>query len=167
VARSGSALVALDAKAARLDMFLSAAVLLSFMLGWIALGTALEPWIDFLDPTLVTVLCLVALPVPLKVLWDNGRESLLLAPDPALQELVKEKIRDSIGNYPVADYRIRMLKMGNVLAVTLHLRPADDYRIEGIDDLDLVRRTIEDALAPLELEVGIDVMFVGDMNLAR
>ena len=67
----------------------------------------------------------------------------------------------------VEDHRIRMLKLGNVMSVTLHLRPADDFRVERIADLDRVRRKIEEALAPLELEIGLDVLFVDDMKLAR
>lgn len=166
-ARSGSALVGLDAKTAQLDMFLSAAVLISFLLGWLAMGTDLEPWIDYLDPGLVLVLCLVALPMPLKVLWNDGREALLLAPDPALQETVKEKIGIAVKDIPVAQYRIRMLKLGNVVALTLHLKLSDDYPIESLGDLDRIRQRIGAALEPVDFEIGLDVLFVSDMSLAR
>ena len=165
--RTASALVSLDAKAARLDMLLSAAVLASFALGWLSIATPMERYLDYLDPMVVAGLCLVALPVPLKVLWENGREVLLMAPHPDVQESVKKRIATALGEYPVADFRIRMLKLGNVLAVTLHLRPSDDYRIDGVDDLDEVRVAIEKALASLEYEIGLDVMFVNDMRLAR
>ena len=111
--------------------------------------------------------CLVALPVPLKVLWENGREVLLLAPPTEVQELVIERIGNALADFQVEDHRIRMLKLGNVMSVTLHLRPADDFRVERIADLDRVRRKIEEALAPLELEIGLDVLFVDDMKLAR
>jgi cation diffusion facilitator family transporter len=162
--QTASVLVALDAKGARLDMMLSAAVLASFVLGWLALGTDMEPYLDYLDPLVVTGLCLVALPVPLKVLWDNGREVLLLAPSPEVQEAVKERIAAALEEFPMDDHRIRMLKMGNVIAVTLHLRPANDYRIEGVADLDRVRVAIKDSLDPLDYEVGLDVMFVSEIN---
>ena len=165
--RTASVLVSLDAKAARLDMLLSAAVLASFALGWLSINTPMERYLDYLDPAVVAGLCLVALPVPLKVLWENGREVLLMAPDPDVQESVKKRIASALGEFPVADFRIRMLKLGNVLAVTLHIRPSDDYRIDGVDDLDHVRVAIEKALASLEYEIGLDVMFVNDMRLAR
>jgi cation diffusion facilitator family transporter len=165
--QTGSVLVSLDAKAARLDMFLSAAVLASFTLGWLSIGSPLERYLDYLDPMVVAGLCLVALPVPLKVLWENGREVLLLAPPAEVQELVIERIGHALADFQVEDHRIRMLKLGNVMSVTLHLRPADDFRVERIADLDRVRRKIEEALAPLELEIGLDVLFVDDMKLAR
>ena len=165
--RTASVLVSLDAKGARMDMLLSAAVLASFGLGWLSLGTPMERYLDYLDPMVVAGLCLVALPVPLKVLWENGREVLLLAPNPDVQESVKNLIAGALGEFPVEDYRIRMLRLGNVMAVTLHLRPADDYRIESVADLDRVRFAIEDALASLDYEIGLDVMFVNDMGLAR
>jgi cation diffusion facilitator family transporter len=165
--RTASVLVSLDAKAARLDMLLSAAVLVSFALGWLSLGTPMERYLDYLDPMVVAGLCLVALPVPLKVLWESGREVLLLAPDPAIQQSVIAEIEAALEGFPLVDHRIRMLKLGNVLAVTLHLRPSDDYRIESISDLDQVRLSIEDALEPLDLEIGLDVLFINDMGLAR
>lgn len=165
--RTASVLVALDAKAARLDMLLSAAVLASFALGWLSLGTSMEPYLDYLDPLVVAGLCMVALPVPLKVLFENGREVLLLAPDQKLQQSVIELIGSALEDFPVMDHRIRMLKMGNVMAVTLHLQPSDDYRIESVSDLDQVRVAIEDALASLDYEIGLDVMFVNDIKLAR
>ncbi|MGD8347027.1 MAG: cation diffusion facilitator family transporter [Lysobacterales bacterium] len=165
--QTASVLVSLDAKAARLDMFLSAAVLVSFVLGWFSIGTRMERHLDLLDPLVVAGLCLVVLPVPLKVLWNNGREVLLFAPDADVQQSVKDRIESAIEGFPFEDYKIRMLKLGNVLAVTLHLRPADDFRIEGVGDLDRVRLVIEDALAPLDFEIGLDIMFVKDMRLAR
>ena len=166
-ASSGSVLVALDAKAAQMDMFLSAAVLASFVLGWLSYGTSAEQYLDYLDPAVVAVLCLLALPIPLKVLWENGREVLLLAPDLTIQRTVIEKIEGALEEFPVADHRIRMLKLGNVMSVTLHIRPRDDYRIESIGDLDQVRLAIEQALPPLDKEIGLDVLFINDMDLAR
>lgn len=165
--RTASVLLSLDAKAARLDMFLSAAVLASFGLGWLALGTPMARYLDYLDPLVVAGLCLVALPVPLKVLWESSREVLLLAPDPEVQEAVRDRIAAALEAFPITDHRIRMLKLGNVMAVTLHLRPDEGYRIESVRDLDRVRIAIEDALAPLDFEIGLDVMFVHDMALAR
>jgi len=165
--QTGSVLVSLDAKAAQVDMFLSAAVLASFALGWFMLDTSMDRYLDYLDPLVVAGLCLVALPVPLKVLWQSGREALLLAPDPAQQNAVIERIAAALEDFPVEDHRIRMLKLGNVMSVTLHLRPAEGFRVERIADLDRVRRDIEQALATLDLEIGLDVLFIEDMELAR
>lgn len=165
--RTSSVLVALDAKSAKLDMMLSAAVLVSFALGWLALGTAMERYLDYLDPMVVAGLCLVALPVPLKVLWDNGREVLLLAPPPELQQAVKEQIETALEGFPVDDYRIRMLKMGNVIALTLHLKPAEEFQINRVSELDRVRVAIENSLDALDYETGLDVIFVNDMGLSR
>ena len=165
--RSASPLVALDAKAARMDMLLSAIVLVSFVLGWLAMRTDLSPWVVYLDPGLVLLLCVLVLPVPLKILWENGREALLLAPDVELQQSVRSVIREALQDFPVEDHRLRMLKLGNVLAVTLHLQPSPSLRIGGVRDLDKVRFAIEEALATLDYDVGLNVMFVEDMRLAR
>lgn len=165
--RTGSVLVALDATAAKVDMFLSAAVLASFALGWLSLGTSLERYLDYLDPMVVAALCLLALPVPLKVLWESGREVLLLAPHPDVQQDVIDKIASALEDLPVEDHRIRMLKLGNVMSVILHLRLSGDFHFERIADLDRVRRKIEQSLASLDYDVGLEVLFIDDMELAR
>jgi predicted Co/Zn/Cd cation transporter (cation efflux family) len=121
----------------------------------------------YLDPGLVLLLCLLVLPVPLKILWQNGREALLLAPDAELQQSVRSVIREALKDFPVEGHRIRMLKLGNVLAVTLHLQPSPSLRINGVRDLDRVRFAIEEALEALDYDVGLNVMFVEDMRLAR
>jgi cation diffusion facilitator family transporter len=165
--RTGSVLVALDAKGALIDTLMSAAVLASFLGGWLAQGSGLERWLDYLDPTVVAVLCLAALPMPLKVLFESGREVLLLAPSREIQDRVIRRIEGALEAFPVADHRIRMLKLGNTLGVTLHLKPGDPGLIGGLDDLDRIRFAIEESLALPDLNVGIDVVFVGDMRLAR
>ena len=165
--RTGSVLVSLDAKSARLDMMLSAAVMASFALGWLSIDTPMEQYLDYLDPLVVAGLCLVALPVPLKVLWKSGREVLLMAPDPATQQAAIEQIESAIGQFPVAAHRVRMLQLGNVLAVTLHIQTRNTELTGGIAEMDRIRRNIEHSLATLNLEVGVDVLFVGDIGLAR
>ncbi|MBT8040778.1 MAG: hypothetical protein KJN78_11080, partial [Gammaproteobacteria bacterium] len=84
-----------------------------------------------------------------------------------VQESVIGRIEAALEGFPVADHRIRMVKLGKVLGVTLHLQPADDALLKGVAELDQIRHNIEAALASVELEVGIDVIFVDDMTLAR
>lgn len=116
---------------------------------------------------MVAVLCVFSLPVPLKVIWESGREALLMAPDQELQQSVIKHIERAIEDVPISGHRIRMLKLGNVLSVTLHLQPADRTRCYGIIELDRIRCDIEDSLASLQLEAGVDILFIGDMKFAR
>lgn len=164
--RTGSVLVELDARAWIVDTLLSAAVLISFVGGYAASGSRFTPYVDYLDPLLVTILCLVSLPIPLKILRHNGREVLLFAPDTALQQQVDDIFREQSAPLDIRDYRIRLLKMGNTLNILIHAQLAAGAAV-NVEELDAVRRRFMEALKVLNLHGVADVVFVGDMSLAE
>lgn len=164
--RSGSVLVELDARAWVVDALLSAAVLISFAAGFLVSNTQFSHYVDYLDPMLVTVLCLVSLPIPLKILQQNGREVLLFAPDAALQQQVDDIFREQSAPMDIHDYRIRMLKMGNTLNILVHVQLDAEKKVR-VDELDAMRKRFVSALEVLNLRGIADVVFVGDMSLAE
>ena len=163
--RTGSVLVALDAKAWIIDAMMSGAVLLSFIGGWFLATSQWAEYLDYVDPLLVVVLCLIALPIPLIILVQNGREVLLYAPDRALQEQVDQLFRDATEELEVQNFRIRMVKFGNTLNIMVHAQ-LPDHPNRSLKELDEVRRRFSDSLHVLELRSIADVLFVGDMALA-
>lgn len=163
--RTGSVLVELDARSWIIDSLLSAAVLMSFVAGYVAAGSRFAPYVGYLDPLLVTVLCLVLLPIPLNILHRNGREVLLFAPDVALQRWVDEIFREQSATLEIRDHRIRLLKMGNTLNILVHAQLAAGTAVR-VEELDALRRRFAGALDVLNLRGIADVVFVGDMSLA-
>jgi cation diffusion facilitator family transporter len=164
--KTASPLVDLDARAALLDAVMSFAVLGSFVGGWFLASSEWSEYLVYLDPALVTLLCLVALPVPLKILFANLREVLLAAPDVELQKEVRECFLESTANIDIDEYRMRMLKMGGAMNILVHLKPAPSWPIRDCTQLDDVRKRFRDALAQRNLKGAADIVFVGDMHLA-
>lgn len=164
--RTGSVLVELDARAWVVDALLSAAVLISFVGGYEVSSTRFSSYVNYLDPLLVTILCLVSLPIPLKILRHNGREVLLFAPDAALQQQVDDIFREQSAPLEIRDYRIRLLKMGNTLNILVHAQLAAGAAV-NVEELDALRRRFMEALKVLNLNGVADVVFVGDMSLAE
>ena len=164
--RTGSPLLSVDAGSWTIDSIMSAAVLLSFVGGYFAQATAWGEHLDYLDPAVVTLLCVVALPVPLRILWDNGREMLLIAPDRAIQDEVIERVEAALAPLPIDDCRVRMLKMGNTLNVMLHVKLAAAFDVRSIKQLDEIRATVHEALAEIDARVAVDLVFIDDMALA-
>lgn len=164
-ARTGSVLVALDAKAWIVDTLMSGAVLVSFCAGYFIARSPYAGYVDYLDPALVTVLCLLALPIPLRVLVQNGREVLLFAPDRALQDQVDELFRTAAAGLGIEAYRIRMLKMGNTLNILVHARLPHESAV-AVHELDAVRSRFGESLEVLRMRGVADVVFVGDMAFA-
>jgi len=156
-----------DAQAWVIDCMMSGAVLLSFIAGYLALETSLEAYLDYLDPLVVTVLCLLALPMPARILLQNGREVLLMAPEKALQEDVIARVARAMNGLAVTDYRLRMLKMGNTINVLLHIKLGTDFELKKIAELDTIRARVLQELDAMEDRVTADLVFIDDMQLAE
>ena len=163
---TGSALVELDARGALIDMFMSAAVLASFVGGWFLARTEYAEYLVYVDPALVTLLCIISLPVPLKLLFANLREVLLAAPDQQLQDQILERLSAAFGELDVADCRIRMIKLGNVMNVLVHVQPSDPGDMPPLDRVDGMTRRFKQSLAGLGLRGAADIVFVADIRLA-
>jgi len=164
--KSGSALVAVDVQSWLIDTLLSAAVLASFVVGYFASTTSMAVYLDYLDPTLVAILCVVSLPVPIKILLDNGREVLLFAPDPELTERVEQKIGEAISDLQNADLTVRLLKMGSKLNILAHIVLPVDFPLGSVSQLDEIRTKVANALDDMEITCIVDVVFTCDPSLA-
>ena len=164
---TGSALVAVDAESWVIDTVMSGAVLLAFVAGWAIQGTDLAVYLNYLDPGMVAVLCLLSLPIPLRILIENGREVLLFAPDASWQQAVEECFEKAVPEFPTEDYRIRLLKMGNSLNVLVHVKPGPDFELSNLEQLDEIRTRFNTALETMKVQTVADVVFVADMKLAN
>ena len=163
---TASILVSVDSRGWIIDSMMSGAVLLSFLAGYMALGTSMEAYLDYLDPLVVTVLCLLALPMPIGILMQNGREVLLIAPEQTLQDEVIKNVASAKDGLAVADYRLRMLKMGNTINVLLHIKLGAEFELREVAQLDAIREQVKAGLAIMDGLVVADLVFIDDMKLA-
>jgi predicted Co/Zn/Cd cation transporter (cation efflux family) len=164
---TNSALVEVDAQGWAIDTLLSGAVLVAFVAGWAIQDTDLADYLNYLDPAMVAILCLLSLPVPLKILIENGREVLLFAPDPYWQKAVEACFVKAVPEFPTEDYRIRLLKMGNSLNVLVHVKPGPGFELSSLNQLDEIRTRFNTELETLEVKTVADVVFIADMKLAN
>lgn len=164
--KSGSVLVAVDVRSWIIDTLMSAAVLLSFVAGYFISTTSMAEYLDYLDPALVAILGLAALPIPIKILFDNGREVLLFAPDPKLTASVEQKIGAAIRDLPGAELTVRLLKMGSTLNILAHVVLPADFSLESVSRLDDIRANITKSLDSMEIACFVDVLFTNDPSLA-
>jgi len=165
-ARSNSVLVHVDAASWKVDTLISSAVLIGFVIGYLVRGTGFEQYLPDLDPAIVTVLVIIALPVPLKILTTSLREVLMMAPPKDYQDQVQDKIARSLSGYPIENYRVRLLKMGDTINVLVHARPAADFVFRSWPAMDEIRARLNEELAELPERAIVDLVFVGDMAFA-
>ncbi|MEH6593632.1 MAG: cation transporter [Halioglobus sp.] len=162
-----SSLVAVDAQSWVIDTLMSGSVLFAFIFAWAVQDTALGAYLDYVDPAMVAVLCLLSLPIPVKILIENGREVLLFAPDAAWQQAVEECFQQAVPDFPTEDYRVRLLKMGNSLNVLVHVKPSPEFELDSLERLDEIRRKFNQALQSMDVKTVADVVFLNDMKLAQ
>ena len=63
------------AKSWVIDTAISSAVLFGFLAGYLIVGTSYEMYLNYLDPLVVTILVVIAIPVPLRILWNSLKET--------------------------------------------------------------------------------------------
>jgi len=166
-AKTNSVLVHVDAASWKVDTLISSAVLIGFITGYLVRGTSFERYLPYLDPAIVTVLVVIAIPVPLKILLTSMREVLMMAPPKGYQELVHDKIAKSLSSYPIENYRVRLLKMGDTINVLVHARPAADFVFRSWPAMDEIRARLNKDLEELPERAIVDLVFVGDMAFAE
>ncbi len=160
--RTESPLLEVEAGSWRIDGFLSLAVALAFGASYLATGTRFEPFLPFVDPSLVILLVLLAAPVPLRVVGRNVGELLLGAPPEAAQDAVRERVEAVMGELPVRRTVIRMMKVGRQRAALVYVLVEAGTALEGIEELDEVRQSVTEELAALQPSWVVDVLFVAD-----
>lgn len=165
--RLNSELVSVDAQSWVVDTAISSAVMFGFIAGFVVDGTRFAHLLPYLDPLIVTILVVIAVPVPLRILFRSLKEVLLMAPPGPYQEQVREKIDQALSHYPVDDKRVRLLKMGNTINILLHVKLSDDYRFESHAAMDEIHWHVERELESLPDRAIVDLVFVGDMAVAE
>jgi len=164
--RTASVLVAVDAQSWVVDSLISSAVLVSFVAGFIIDGTSLERFLIYLDPLVVTLLVVIAVPVPARIFLGSLRETFLMAPREE-GEAVRVRVAEVLAATQVADHVVRIIKFGNALNVLVHARFDEGHEPGSIAGLDAVRNRLKKRLDELGYTVYLDVVFVDDMSLAE
>ena len=159
---SGSSLVDVDAKGWMIDGILSAAVCLAFTLMLLLGGGEFDPYLIYVDPVLMIVLVLISLPVPFKVLRDNLREVLQMAPPEPVRSEIRQCIERAVTEQGLQEPVVRLLKTGRTMYLNVHIVLDPDFVIGRIESLDNIREYVKAALGNNYPGLVLDLCFVGD-----
>lgn len=160
--RSGSSLVAVDARNWTIDGLISAAVAVAFVVAVALQGTRLEPWLPYVDPLVVLLLVVGSLPVPIAILRENWSQLVGKAPPEATQEPIRRAIDDYLAEDPAWSPRLRLLEMGRVLYVHLSLVGPPE---RSVAELDRIREKLLRRM-PAREHLFLDVLFMADAGWA-
>lgn len=163
--KTGSALLQVDSINWRIDAILSVVVTAAFAL---TLLLQRSPWSDlvpYVDPGLVIVLILAVVLTPARIVRDGLADLLLLAPGREEQQTVKRRFEEIVAPYSFTRTHLRMMRVGRASYALAHIVVAPDFEIDGVTDLDAIRRQISQALGELDPPWTVDTLFVADDSL--
>jgi len=166
-ARTGSSIVAVDARNWTIDAVISGAVAVAFGIVLLLADTEYARWAVYADPVLVIVLCVSTLGIPLVIIRDNWRQIVGQAPDPALWRWAQDEAAAVVSCYPEAELRFRCGQMGRVCYVQLYLVFDPGARIPNVVAQDELRSLLYERLAARVPHLAMDLVVTTDPVWAR
>ena len=160
-ARLNSALVTLDMKAWAMSGVMTAALLVAFLAARAMQGTALEPYVPYVDPAILVLLSLAVLPVPWKDAKIAFRDIFGIAPQ-ALDEQVQEVMDAFVERHGFESYESYVTANGraNFIEISVLAKPGMPART--IEHFDVLRSEIGDAIGCAGPDRWLTIVFTAD-----
>ena len=165
--RIKSGLLELEAMEWMVDSFLSAGILGGFLIAWALSFTPLDHWIPFVDPVLLILIALLALPAPLRALWSNFRELIDMAPPLEYTRRLDAEMDKALEGLAIRDYEYRLMKSGRSTFMLVHLMVADGFKVGKIEELDAIRDGIEEKILKFDGNIIMEILFIKDRAWAQ
>ena len=164
--KSDSSLVKVDATSWMIDALISSAVFVAFGLAFLFKESAFAEYLPYVDPGLVALLVLIALPFPLKILKDNLKEVLLFAPDKQLQDEIHQQMEEAVKPYGCRETSLRISKTGRQVYINVALHLRDDFPLVNVSGLDSIREDIDNRMKAYNQNIVMDISFISDSKWA-
>jgi len=155
-----SGLLQVEAMEWMIDAMLSFGILIGFVCAFILQQTRWNYLMPYVDPVLLIIIAIIALPVPLKILITNMREVIYMAPPEPFLKKFEEQLEDAIKDIPLDDYEFRIVKQGRNTFVLVHLMVSDDFHFNTVADLDRTREEIEGRMISFNPELVMGILFI-------
>ncbi len=156
--RTGSSLLAVDARSWGFDGILSGLVGAAFAGGIFLRQTAHADLVPFVDPTLTALLVLLLLPVPIKTVLQGVGQLLFVAPDRKLTTHIVPACENAIQPWDAADSRIRVVEIGRSIYVLITVLFDKKITPPPIPALDRLRTDLAAQFSHLAPRVQVDII---------
>jgi cation diffusion facilitator family transporter len=161
-----SDLVQVEAKTWFVDGLLSASVLIGFIVAWLVQQSSWAHLAPLVDPLLLIVLVVLALPIPGKIMWDSLKEVIAMAPPEHVVQDIEDRLLDALQAVDTEHVELRVSKRGRVTYLLVHVIVGDDFIVSDISELDSIRRHCEVKLKGWNHQIMVDMLFIRDGELA-
>ena len=160
--KTGSPIVSVDSKNWMINGFISLSVGIVFSVVTIINNTSFAWFVPYADPTIVTILVMISLPIPAKVVFENLNQLLLGAPSASLQNQINELLKIATTKFPCANNYLRMTEVGQAIYLHLYWLLPHDNKLDSIETVDAMRHQINDLVKQEFPNVTLDIIFTQD-----
>jgi len=164
---SGSGLLKVEAVEWMVDSALSFGILVGFIIALLIRNSEWSNLTPFVDPLLLIIITALALPAPVKVLLNNLREMIDMAPPEPFISDIEKLMNEATDNIALDDYEFRIMKHGRDTFILVHLIVSDAFHFNKVSDLDRIRNGIEKKFLGFNSEIIMEIVFIKDKDWAE
>lgn len=157
----GSSFVALDAQAWLISAGLTAALLAAFVFGWLIQGTGLEWLSPYVDPLVLSLICLAVIPIPIPTVRRALADILLVTP-PDMREHVDAVARGAVARHGFLGYRAYVARVGRGRQIELFFLVPPDWPAKRLEEWDRTRDQIGEELGGEGPDRWLTIAFTTD-----
>ena len=157
--KTGLPMIRVDSQNWFVNGLVSLSIGFAFILVIFIEGSQWSGFIPYADPTIVTTIIIITIPIPIRIILDNIRQLLLGSPQSAMRRHIERLFQSAIESVPCADKRLRMTQIGRHLYLNIYWLLPDNFELNSVKQLDLIREKIEAALKPEYQDLNVEVIF--------
>lgn len=146
---------------------ITVAVLVGFLLTYLAKETSWDWLIPYADPAVVLVLVALSLPIPYRIIRDGLRELLLGAPDVELQQELRQKLESVLIEKGYRNNGLRVAKTGRMIYIYIFVLLQKEQTDPSVKEQDTTRKTLTLAVSGFYPDVEVDLFFTRDAQWAE
>ncbi len=161
--KTNSPIVKVDAQNWFINGMISLAVGVSFGIATFLATTPLKGLVPYADPLIVTILVLIAFPIPVSVILINLKQLMLGSASEEIQTKVKGLVEEFINQYPYARYALRMTEVGQVVYLHFYWLLSPNHNI-SVAELDQIRFDMIKHITQEYPNMTIDIIFTQDQE---
>ncbi|MBB3595991.1 putative Co/Zn/Cd cation transporter (cation efflux family) [Rhizobium sp. BK529] len=164
--RIKSDFISLDVKAWIMSGGIALALLIAFLIGMAARSTPLAWLAAYMDPAVLTLVCLVMIPLPIGTVWKALKEILLIAPLD-LQEHVDRIASDTVRRLGFVSHRAYVAQVGRAKQIELYFIVPEGLPAKTVEEWDALRDEIGNAIGDESANRWLTIAFTADAEWAE
>ena len=115
-------------------------------------------WARYLDPALLVLLSMILAVMPLKVFIKNLADLVMVAPKD-MDDKIDTLLQNISKKYNFSDYDTHVAKSGRFFMIEVNILMGESFKIQNIDEMDLIRDEIEQGLDIPSYKIWLSVSF--------